>query len=57
MEEQIKLALKKFKEVREILVEFENKEEAVEYLNKETGISKEECSNAYDIIMKMNLDR
>ena len=57
MDEQLKLALTRFKEVRELLVKFESKDKAVDYLIKETGISKEECSNAYDIIMKIDLDK
>lgn len=32
---------------------FENKEKTVEYLVNETKLSKEECSTAYDIIIKI----
>lgn len=51
--EEKKLAIKRLKEAKKILIKFKTKEEAVEYLVKETGISKEECSNAYDIFIKI----
>ena len=57
MDDKIKQSLERLKEAKEILKQFETKEEAVEYLVKETGISKDECSNAYDIFMKMNLEK
>lgn len=53
MNTEIKAVIEKFKEVRDILKNFNNKDEAIEYLVKETKISKEECSTAYDIIMKI----
>ena len=47
----------KFKEARDIFRDmfrdFDNKDEAVEFLVRKTKISKEECSAAYDIIMKI----
>lgn len=46
--------LEKLKEAKNLLEKFTSKEEAVEYLVKETGISKEECSNAYDILIKID---
>lgn len=52
MDNKVKEVLDKFKEVKDILKTFANKNEAVEYLIKETNLSKEECSIAYDIIMK-----
>ena len=45
--------IEKFKEVKDILKEFSTKDEAIEYLVNETKLSKEECSAAYDIIMKI----
>ena len=53
MNNEVKQVIEKFKEVKDILKEFANKDEAIEYLVNETKLSKEECSNAYDIIMKI----
>ena len=44
---------KKIAEVTAILKAFKTKEEAVEYLMKETATSYEECSNAYDFYIKL----
>lgn len=57
MDDKVKETIKRFKETKELLLEFPTKEEAVNYLVNETGISKEECSTAYDFIMKMQLDK
>lgn len=53
MDESISNVIEKFKEVRDILKEFNNKEEAIKYLINETKLSEEECSKAYDIIMEI----
>ena len=55
MNNEVKKVIEKFKEVKNILKDFSTKDEAIEYLVNETKLSKEECSNAYDIIMKMIL--
>ena len=52
MDTEIKTIIEKFKEVRDILKKFDNRDEVIEYLVNETKLSKEECSTAYDIIMK-----
>ena len=50
-------ALSRMAEVTTILKQFGTKEEAVDYLVKETKLSLEECSTAYDFYMKMfNVD-
>lgn len=46
-------ALTKIAEVTAILKAFKTKEEAVDYLMKETATSYEECSNAYDFYIKL----
>lgn len=46
-------SIAKFKEVKNILKKFSNKYEAIEYLINETNLAKEECSTAYDIIIKI----
>ena len=53
MNNEVKNAIEVFKEVRDILKKFDNRDEAIEYLVNETKLSKEECSTAYDIIMKI----
>ena len=53
MNNEVKKVIEKFKEVKIILKDFSTKEEAIEYLVNETELSKEECSAAYDIIMKI----
>jgi len=53
MNNEIKDVIKKFKEVKNVLKDFVSKDEAIAYLVKEAKLSKEECSNAYDIIMKI----
>ena len=57
MDDKVKETIKRFKETKELLLEFPTKEEAINYLVNETGISKEECLTAYDFIMKMQLDK
>lgn len=53
MDVEVKKVTEKFKEVKNILKKFSTKEEAIEYLVSETKLTKEECSTAYDIIMKI----
>lgn len=53
MNSEINKVIEKFKEVKDILKEFDNRDEAIEYLVNETKLSKEEWSTAYDIIIKI----
>ena len=53
MNNEVRLVIEKFKEVKHILKEIADKDKAIDYLVKETKLSKEECSTAYDIIMKI----
>ncbi len=55
MNVEIQSITQKFKEVRDILKKFDNRDEAIEYLVNETKLQKEECSTAYDIIMKIDI--
>ena len=57
MDTEIKTIIEKFKEVRDILKKFDNRDEVIEYLVNETKLSKEECSTAYDFLVKVNLDK
>ncbi len=53
MNNVVKQVVLKFKEVKDILKEIADKDKAIEYLVNETKLSKEECTTAYDIIMKI----
>lgn len=53
MNNEVKNVIEKFKEVKNKLNKFTERNERVEYLANEIKISKEECSLAYDIIMKI----
>lgn len=46
-------SLSKISEVSLLLQRFQDKQEAVAYLVKETGLPTEECASAYDIYRKM----
>jgi len=45
------------KEFKQQMKQFPSKKEAIEYLMKETGLSKKECSEAYDLIMQLDLEK
>ena len=51
--EDFKNALLKMSETTVMLSKFKSKEDAVEYLVKETGLTFEECSNAYDFYFNL----
>ncbi len=58
MNEEVKKIIEKLKEVKkELLEKFSTREEAIEYLVKETNLSKEECSNAYDLLIKIDFSK
>ena len=52
--EEFKNALLRMSETTVMLTKFKNKETAVEYLIKETGLTFEECSAAYDFYFNLN---
>ena len=52
--EDFKNALFRMAEATIMLSKFKSKEPAVEYLVKETGLTFEECSNAYDFYFNLN---
>lgn len=52
--EDFRNALLRMSEVTVMLSKFKSKESAVEYLVKETGLTYEECSNAYDFYFNLN---
>lgn len=55
--EDFRTSMSSFEEAKEVLKSFKSKKEAVNYLVKETGISKEECSSAYDILINLDLEK
>ena len=51
MSDELARSIEIFKEVKnELLENFSTRDEAIKYLVKETNLSEEECSNAYDIL-------
>ncbi len=58
MSDEVKKYMEILKEVKkELLEKFSTREEAIAYLVKETNLSKEECSNAYDLLIKINFSK
>lgn len=58
MSDEIAKYIERLKEVKNKLLEnFSNRDEAIEYLVKETNLSEEECSNAYDILVKIDFSK
>ena len=57
MDNKIKESINRLRESKEILGKFSTKKDAVEYLIKETKLSDEECSKAYDFLMNLDLDK
>ena len=57
MDNKIKESINRLRESKEILGKFSTKKDAVEYLIKETKLSEEECSKAYDFLINLDLDK
>ncbi len=58
MSDEIAKYIERVKEVKnELLENFSDRDEAIEYLVKETNLSEEECSNAYDILVKIDFSK
>lgn len=58
MSDELAKYIERLKEVKnELLENFSNRDEAIEYLVKETNLSEEECSNAYDILVKIDFSK
>lgn len=54
--EEFRSSVDRLEEFQKIMKEFSSKKEAVEYLTKETYLSERECIEAYDFIMKLDLE-
>lgn len=57
MNNSMNLALTRFAEAKTLLETFATKETAVEYLVHETGISKDECAKACDVLIRLDSSR
>lgn len=58
MSEELAKAIEIFKKVKNVLLKnFSTRDEAIKYLVKETNLSEEECSNAYDILIKIDFSK
>ncbi len=58
MSDKLAKYIERLKEVKnELLENFSDRNEAIEYLVKETNLSEEECSNAYDILVKIDFSK
>ena len=55
--DEFRTYMQRMKEFKEIISKFDSKDEAINYLIKETGLPKQECKDAYDFAMKTNVDK
>lgn len=55
--EDFRKAIKKLKEFKVTMNHFETKDEALNYLAKETGLPKHECQEAFNFIMNLDLEK
>ncbi len=51
-----RIYIQRMREFKEIISKFDSKDEAIKYLIKETGLSKQECKDVYDLTMKTDFD-
>lgn len=55
--EEFRNYVNKQKEFKKIISKFDSKDQAIDYLVNETGLSREECSCAYDLTMKIDYEK
>lgn len=55
--EEFRNCVQRSKELKDLVSKFNNKNDAINYLMKETNLSKKECSDAYDAIIKIDFDK
>lgn len=53
--EKFRSSIDRLEEFQQTMKEFSSKRDAIQYLIKETNLSKKECIEAYDFIMKLDL--
>jgi len=54
MNQELDKIIEKLKEIKIILEKYSSKEDAINYLIKETKLSKEECTKAYEFFTNIN---
>ena len=58
MSDELAQYIERLKEVKkELLGNFSTRDEGIEYLVKQTNLSEEECSNAYDLLVKIDFSK
>lgn len=55
--EEFRNSMKCMKKFKKIMSQFETKNEAIKYLVNETGLTNQECSEAYNFIMNLDLEK
>lgn len=55
MNNEMKNAIEKLKEVKELLRSFFSRDATIKYLVEETKLTQEECSASYDFLMKLTV--
>lgn len=56
MGNEFEKAVKRFSEAKDVLEKFEKSEEAVAFMQNETGLPADECMKAYEFIMGAGKD-
>ena len=56
MGNEFEKAVKRFSEAKDVLEKFEKSEEAVAFMQNETGLPADECMRAYELIMNTDTD-
>ena len=56
MGNEFEKAVKRFSEAKGVLEKFEKSEEAVAFMQNETGLTADECMRAYELIMNTDTD-
>ena len=49
--------INRINDIKDLLSKFDSRDKAIEYLVKETNLTKEECSIAYDFYIGHNSDK
>lgn len=55
--DELKNAITRLYETKDLLSKFSNEEQAVDYMKNETGLSEDECKQAYNIIMQLDTSK
>lgn len=56
MGNEFEKAVKRFSEAKDVFEKFEKSEEAVAFMQNETGLPADECMRAYELIMNTDTD-